>query len=196
MSKKLSQRKFEEHMSQLSPEELVGELAKLYKKFKDVQHFYQMEFGGKAGRVVVLDDYKKAVRGQFYSAASGSKKKPKAAQLRRILSDFKHLAVFQTDMVDLILYRVECAVDYTNDFGGVDLVFYESASNAFAQAVKIIQEEKLEELFMERCQNILMNTAGIGWDFQGMLATIYRDSFGAITLAKTRRSANRRLTTE
>ena len=177
MSKKLSQRQFEKHIALLSPEELVAELGKLFKKFKDVQHYYQMEYGEKDGRSGVLAEYKKAVKGQFYSASSNPKN-PKASQLRRILSDFKNVAVFQSDLVNLILYRVECAVDFTNDFGDIDSVFYESAENAFAQAVKIIQAEKLQTQFIERCQQIVLNTTDIGWGFHDTLLVIYFDCFG------------------
>lgn len=177
MSNKLSQRQFEKHIAQLQPEELAAELGKLFKKFKDVQHYYQMEFGEKDGRSGVLDEYKKSIRGQFYSA-SGNPKNPKASQLRKILADFKNVAVFQSDLVDLILYRVECAVDFTNDFGDIDMVFYESAGNAFAQATKIIDAEKLHPQFIERCQQIVTNTKGIGWGFHDDLLTIYVESFG------------------
>jgi Family of unknown function (DUF6155) len=192
MSKKLSQREFEKHIAQLPPEELVAELGKLFKKFKDVQHYYQMEYGEKDGRSGVLEEYKKSIRGQFYSV-NGNPKNPKASQLRKILADFKHIAVFQTDLVDIILYRVECAVDFTNDFGDFDMVFYESAGNAFAQATKIIEAEKLQSQYMERCQQIVMNTRGIGWSFHDDLETIYSDCFGDTLPINESRNRARRL---
>ena len=176
MSNKLSQRQFEKHIAQLPPEELMAELSKLFKKFKDVQHYYQMEYGEKEGRIGVLSAYKKAIKSQFYSA-SGNAKKPKASQLRKILSDFKNMAVFQSDLVDLILYRVECAVDFTNDFGDIDMVFYESAENAFAQATKIIEAEKLQAQFIERCQQVVLKTRDIGW---GFLRFVVRDLRGML----------------
>lgn len=172
MSSKLSQRQFEKQIAQLTQEELAAELSKLFKKFKDVQHYYQMELGEKDGRNVVLAEYKKAVRSQFYSV-NGNPKNPKAAQLRRILSDFKNMAVFQTDLVSLILYRVECAVDYTNEFGDIDSVFYESAINAFAQATKIIETEQLQDQFADRCEDIVVQTSGIGWGFFDDLQEIH-----------------------
>ncbi|MBK8567798.1 MAG: hypothetical protein IPN76_31890 [Saprospiraceae bacterium] len=45
MGSKLSQRQFEKHIAQLTQEELAAELSKLFKKFKDVQYYYQMELG-------------------------------------------------------------------------------------------------------------------------------------------------------
>ena len=136
-----------------------------------------MELGEKDGRNVVLAEYKKAVKSQFYSA-NGNPKNTKASQLRRILSDFKNMAVFQTDLVSLILYRVECAVDFTNDFGDIDSVFYESAINAFAQATKIIAAEKLQAQFAERCEGIVVQSSGIGWGFHDDLKEIHYDCFG------------------
>jgi Family of unknown function (DUF6155) len=192
MSNKLSQRQFEKHIAQLTPEELAAELGKLFKKFKDVQHYYQMEFGEKEGRSGVLAEYKKAIKGQFYSV-SGNPKNPKAAQLRKLLADFKNVAVFQTDLVDLVLYRVECAVDFTNDFGDINSVFYESAENAFAQATKIIEAEKLQAQFRERCQQVVLNTAGMGWGFHDSLYGIYEDCFGDDMPEMGRRNRNKRL---
>ncbi len=192
MSKKLSQREFEKHIAQLQPEELVAELGKLFKKFKDVQHYYQMEFGDKDSRSGVLEAYKKTIMAQFYST-NGNPKSPKASQLRKILSDFKNIAVFQSDLVDLILYRVECAVDFTNDFGDIDMVFYESAGNAFEQATKIIEAEKLEEQFIERCQQIVFNTHGIGWGFHDDLLSVYVEYFGSTLPLIEHRNRARRL---
>ncbi|MBK9014467.1 MAG: hypothetical protein IPM82_10475 [Saprospiraceae bacterium] len=180
-------------MALLSPEELVAELGKLFQRFKDVQHYYQMEYGEKDGRSGVLAEYKKSIKGQFYSLVSGNPKNPKASQLRRILADFKNVAVFQTDLVDLILYRVECAVDFTNEFGDIDMVFYESAENAFAQATKIIEAEKLQAQFMERCQQVVLNTAGMGWGFHDSLLEIYEDYFGDTLPTIGRRNRSLRL---
>ncbi|MCC6725749.1 MAG: hypothetical protein IT258_14665 [Saprospiraceae bacterium] len=192
MSGKLSQRQFEKQIAQLTQEELVAELSKLFKKFKDVQHYYQMELGEKDGRNVVLDEYKKSVKSQFY-AASGNPKNPKASQLRRILSDFKNMAVFQTDLVSLILYRVECAVDFTNDVGDIDSVFYESAANAFAQATKIIEAEKLQAQFAERCEDIVVQSSGIGWGFHDDLKEIHYECFGTRPKSLGYREGKKRL---
>lgn len=192
MSSKLSQRQFEKHIAQLTQEELAAELGRLFKKFKDVQHYYQMELGEKDGRSVVLAEYKKAVRSQFYSA-SGNPKNPKASQLRRILSDFKKMAVFQTDLVSLILYRVECAVDFTNDFGDIDSVFYESAANAFAQATKLIEAEKLQAQFAERCEEIVIQSSNTGWGFHDDLAEIHYDCFGTRPASLGFRAGKKRL---
>lgn len=177
MPKSLTQKQLEKHLAQLSQEELVAEVGKLFKRFKEVQQYYQMEFGEKEDRKMVLEKYKQQIRRQFYSPRSSYPQDPKAAELRRIISEFKKVAVFKSDVVDLILYRVECAVEFTNDFGDIDMPFYESTENAFNDATKIIGAEKLHQMFVARCQQIVTNTSNMGWGFYDTLAEIYYTCF-------------------
>lgn len=177
MPKSLTQKQLEKHLAQLSQEELVAEVGKLFKRFKEVQQYYQMEYGEKEDRKVVLEKYKQQIRRQFYSPRSGNPQYPKASELRRIISEFKKVAVFKSDVVDLILYRVECAVDFTNDFGDIDMPFYESTENAFNDVAKIIEGEQLHQVFVDRCQQIVINTSDIGWGFHDTMIEIYYTYF-------------------
>ena len=90
---------------------------------------------------------------------------PKASEVRRIISDFKRISVFPFDIADLILYRVELAVKFTNTYGDIDERFYTSTETAYEEALKLIQANNLQEYFRERGLDIQRQTQDIGWGF-------------------------------
>ncbi|MCO6486811.1 MAG: hypothetical protein J5I98_00270 [Phaeodactylibacter sp.] len=177
MAKKLTKKQLENHLQHLDKKELIAEVSKLFSRIEQVREYYQMEFGGKADREAVLADYKKQIRSQFYSSRSAYPQNPKASELRKIINAFKKVAVVSYDVVDLILYRVECAVEFTNDFGDIDDSFYTSAENAYRDALQLIEKEKLHSYFYDRCRQIVDDTWNIGWGFNDVLSGIFYEYF-------------------
>ena len=169
MAKKLTKKQLENHLQHLEKKELLAEVSKLFTRVEQVREYYQMEFGGKAEREKVLADYKKQIRSQFYSSRSASPRMPKAAELRKIINAFKKVAVVQYDVVDLMLYRVETAVEFTNDFGDIDQSFYQSTIKTYCDALQLIDKEKLHSYFNDRCGQIVDDASGIGWGFYDTL---------------------------
>lgn len=177
MAKKLTKKQLEAHLQHLDKKELITEVGKLFSRIEQVREYYQMEFGGKAEREAVLADYKKQIRSQFYSSRNANPLDPKASELRKIISAFKKVAVVPYDIVDLILYRVECAVEFTNDFGDIDEIFYVSTENAYRDVLQLIEKEKLHDYFRVRCEQIVNDSSGIGWGFSDAVWELFNDYF-------------------
>ncbi len=151
------------HLQSLTSDELVAEILKLVKRFKDVKTYFDMELGDSAQQAAIVEGVKQQIKKQFFPARGYGN--PKAAEVRKLISDFRKVSVFPFDVVDVLLYRVEQAVDFTNAYGDIDETFYTSAESAYEDALKLMSTHNLKDHFRNRCRTIQQKTDGIGWGF-------------------------------
>jgi len=177
MAEKLTKAKLKKHLGHLEQKELIEEIAKLFAKFKEVKQYYQMEYGSVADRNKIVEDYKKKIRNEFYTR-SGIPKYSSLSNLKKLLSNFSKSSPFKYDVIDVMLYRVEQAVEFTNDFGDIDERFYVSTEGVYANALHLITSEKLQKEFDVRAYDIVYNTRNIGWGFHDTLMEIYEEVYG------------------
>ena len=125
-----------------------------------------------------MKEYKKKIDKELNPSRAFRAGGPKASILRKIISDFKKIAVFQIDVIELILYRVELAIAFSDEFGDIDEPFYNSLENAFKDACKIIEKEKLFGHFAEQLRSVVDSTCDTGWGLHDGMSYIYEDYFG------------------
>jgi len=178
MAGKLTKAKLKKHLAHLEQKELIEEIGKLFTKFKEVKQYYQMEYGSNEDRTALLKDYKKKIDKEFYTRG-GIPRFPKAATLRKLLTEFKKISTFKYDLIELTLYRVEEAIDFSNAFGGIDEAYYVATSNAFEDAIRMIGEEKLEQEFKQVVFKLVKDTYNTGWGFydsmQHICSQVYQE---------------------
>ena len=163
------------YLNDLSKGALIKEIAKLYQKFGEVKTFYDIELSGDTSAVVqkVKDKIKKEyMPDRGFGKASSS-------EVKKVISKFAKVSIYPMDLIDVILYRVEMAIEFTNAYGDIDIQFYNSAVNAFHNALELIQKEMLKEKFKPRCSEIVYSTRNIGWGFHDELENAYNDYFMA-----------------
>ncbi len=168
---KLTQKK---HLDELHKKEVVEEILKLYAKFPQVKEYYQMELSEDTQSFV--EGYKKKIKAIYFPARGF--RHPRASAIRRIISKFKKVAVFDYDVVDLLLYRVENGIAYSKTFGGIDEAFYTSIESSFDEALKLIAKNNLFADFKDRCQQMVNDSEYIGWGFHDYLLEAYEECFG------------------
>ncbi len=171
---KITKVTFQKHLFQLDRKEMAQELLKLFGKFDNVRQFYQMDLGGDTSEL--LNVYKEKIRKEYFPNRGFGE--PKASIIRKILSDFKKVSVFEHDLIDLLLYRVELGVRFTNEFGDIDEPFYRSVTNSFDDALKLITENISHARFQDRCAGIVLATRHIGWGFHDDLLDGYVACYG------------------
>ena len=160
------------YLSQFTKEQLAGQILELHKKYKDVKEYY--EFSINPDLTTKREKVKEAVLECFFPKR-GFKLRLKDA--RKIISDFKKLEPDAESLADVMLYYVECGVQFTNDFGDIDEPFYNSIAGMFNNAAKFIQENGLSEMFLARAQKIMEDTNDIGWGFHDEMLDIYYSHF-------------------
>lgn len=170
---KITKLSLKKHLDELDKDEVVEEVLKLYAKFPQVKEYYQMELSDDTQTFV--EGYKKKIKAIYFPARGY--KHPRASAIRRIISKFKKVAVFEFDIIDLLLYRVENGIAYSKTFGGIDEAFYTSIQSSYDEALKLIAKNNLFSEFQERCQQIVTDSQYIGWGFHDYLSDAYEEFF-------------------
>ncbi|MEZ4994938.1 MAG: DUF6155 family protein [Saprospiraceae bacterium] len=147
------------YLDSLSEKELTQEIIKLYDKFEPVRQYYTMELSDDSEKV--LADFKAQLKKEYFPNRGFGRAGSKAS--RKIVSDFKKIAVHKKDVVELLLYRTEIMIDFTAAYGDMDEAFYNSLGSGFAEACKLIRQEQLESYFRAYCQELIGKCYDFGW---------------------------------
>ena len=85
---------------------------------------------------------------------------------------------FPKSIADLMLYYVECGVEFTNLYGDIDERFYSSLESMFADFVNLLNSMENDAFYRrqaKRIQAVFADTRSIGWGFADEMARIYFD---------------------
>ncbi len=145
-------------LSQKSQQELIKEIAELYKTFPQVKEYYQAQ---NADVTEIAKKYKAIIIKEF---AGTSRNFPKArySVARKAVSDFKKLTQEPALIADMMLVFVESASDFCNEWGPDGEIYYTSPENMFEDALNFIRQHKLLGDFQDRAYSIVRN-ATEGW---------------------------------
>jgi hypothetical protein len=151
---------------------LIKHISELYKKYKPVKEYF--DFYVNPDEEKILEQYKEKVREGFYPKRGFALK---LSISRNAINDFKKLGTSKESIVDLLLYYVECGVEFTNEFGDIDENFYSSIENIYAKALEISKKEGILEKFEDRTYEIVEQTENIGWGFHDYLGDVYSEHY-------------------
>ena len=153
-------------------ETLIKHITELYKKYKPVQEYF--DFYVNPNEADIIGKYKDQVREGFYPKRGY---KLRLSISRKAINDFKKLGTFKTGLCDLLLYYVECGVEFTNDFGDIDEAFYSSVENTYVDALKTMRKNGTLDKFHDRALKVLKDTDGMGWGFHDYLSDVYSEYY-------------------
>lgn len=147
---------------------LIDLISELYKKHKPVKDFF--DFYVHPDEKGLFEKHKAKVFEAFYPKR-GFQLKLKDA--RQAISEFKKFSPSNHLLAELMLFYVECGVQFTNDFGDIDENFYLSMERMFDQTLSLMKKEEILDQFSDRAAKILTDTDGMGWGFFYTLSDIY-----------------------
>lgn len=167
-------REFNKFINSLSEKELIKELQQLYSKLEPVRQYYQMELGEDAQ--AVISTFKQSIKKEYfpnrgYGAARNSVS-------RKVITEFKKIAVHSKYVVELLLYRAEMMIEFSDHYGDMEEAFYNSLGSSYKEACKLIKKEKLESLFKPLCRELIAKTYSFGYGVTFELEDYYRECFG------------------
>lgn len=160
-------------LKEMSKKDLENEVKKLYNKFKEVKKYYEVEFCEDTAEI--LNEYKQKIRKEYFPTRGFGKARNRES--RKMVNDFKKISIFQKDVVELLLYRVETMIDFTNEYGDINEAFYNSLESSFEEACKLIKAEKLEKEYGEECRRLMNETYHFGWGLYDGMRYIYKTYF-------------------
>ncbi len=167
-------RELNKYLNELTKKELEAEVKKLYTKFKVVKNFYDMELS--QDTTAILEQFKLKIQKEYLPARGFGRASNRES--KKVITEFKKIAVFKQDLIDLILFRVKVMLDYTFTYGDIDEPFYNSMDSSFGDACKLIKAEQLEKKYEAQLQNFIHQASKFGWGVYDSFVYLYEEYIG------------------
>lgn len=156
----------------MSQEELIDLLCKVYKGSKQAQALVDVALCGDAAEQALLSAYKKRVHDAFWGKQYSLKK------ARDAVLEFNKIAKNVENAAELMLYHVECGVDFTCEYGDIDEPFYGSVESMFSNFVTTVNHMDTADYYQrnaERILGIIRKADDCGWGFPYTLMELYHE---------------------
>lgn len=140
---------------------LIGELYKISSPVKEYLEFYAQPDEDNAYKIA-----RQRIHESFYPQRGFGYKLKEA---KEAITRFKRLSPSTEQYADILLYYVECGVQYTLDFGDMNEAFYSSLEGAYSKALAYIARENLREKFHDRSYKLVKDTEDMGWGFHDFI---------------------------
>lgn len=141
--------------------ELVSLICTAYKNSDFVYRQVELLLSGERAERELLEDFKRYIHETFFEIELSLR------TAKGYISDFKKLCGKPEYQADLMLYYVECGVEFTNTYGDIDERFYDSVVlmfNNFANLLHTLPESVCKK-FGQRVRRVHDNSQDIGWGF-------------------------------
>lgn len=158
---------------ELSKEDLIKEFEKLYKKFKEVKTFYDVELSGNTTEL--LKKAKAIIENQYFPKKGYGF--PKASVVKKVIDDFAKVSIYPKDLIELNLFRVQQAIAFTAAYGDIDMAYYTSLGAAFERTIKLIVQHKYQDEYKIFCKELVDKTQDFGWGLHDDLSNSYQTYF-------------------
>ncbi len=179
MTKKLTLTELKTALKKKTKNELVDEIAHLFKMFDTVNEHYQVSLNNDDS--AVLKKYKQIVEDEFIPVTPLSLPELRISVARKAISDYRKVAKSKLGIADIMLTYVEAGVHCTNEFGDIYESFYDSMESMYARVLKYILKEGLFHKFEPRIKAIVDDTEGCGWGFHDGLSEIYEEYIAKVS---------------
>lgn len=159
-------------LNSMEKRELVALISKLYKGSKQAQIIVDIELCGTPAENLLVANCKAKIHTAFF----GSRLSLKNA--RTAISDFRKASKNKESIADLMLFYVECGIEFTNMYGDVDEAFYNSIASMFSDFVDALNRLDSNAYYHRNAERILQvcqNADCVGWGFPEELWDIYNE---------------------
>ncbi len=163
-------------LSKAGHKDLLSLVGDLYGLRKENQDFLHARFLKDAS---TLAPYKETIE-RYISPAEPWKNTVKISLARKAISDYRKAVGDPHGLSELMLFYVECGVNFTLEFGDIDEPFYNSMVRVFSDGMRMLNQSDRDVIdkLLPRFSNAVQSTAEMGWGFYESL----RDTFETYSL--------------
>ena len=177
MSNKVNKQQLAKQLERLDKADLIEEICQLFSNFKVVQQHYQKQYGGKAARFQIVEDYRQQIEEEFYFKGDYPKN-PKIKELKKITKSFIKELSHKEDVIDLLLYQVEQIVSLALEIPDISMSFLSTAESLYTNALLMIDEDMLHIEFYKRAYKVVTKTNNINWYFHNTVKNVFVEVYG------------------
>lgn len=162
--------KLTQYIESLSLKDRAKEIKKLYQLFPEIVEYYQAKLSNE-GETELMNKYTLIIEREFRTYNIPGRARINIA--KKAVSDFIKISTHSFNIAEIMIRYVEAGVKFTNEYGDIDESFYNSMEIMFEKAFKYILENKMQDVFRERCVKIVSDTDDIGWGFHDNLSELF-----------------------
>ncbi len=164
-------------LKEKSDRELLSILSSCYKASDEVKFYLTSIVADDGDANEILIELKERLSQAFLATAkSGQPLGPNLKEARKIISDVKKLTKKPETIINFMLDYVEHGVEFTNKYGDMWDGYYSSIESMFEslETYLIKNVDKINvAVTMNRIENIVNKSNGIGWGFHDNLLDMY-----------------------
>ena len=142
---KITLNQLKQHLRNCDWEELITDVAKLFKRFPSVKEYYQIKLYSQAEREV-LAKYKKTIKDEFFPARGFGKARLSIA--KKAISDYRKMCDNEVDTIDIMLFYVEQGVKFTLAYGDINEAFYSSMEGMYEKALSAMNKLDVKNIWL------------------------------------------------
>lgn len=156
-------------------EDIIRMVLEMYDARKEAKEY--LDYYANPDEDCKLKEYKDIIREEFYPANERKEAKLRFAVCRKAVSDYKKLKPSPDKIADLMLFYVENACQFTNEYGDMWEQYYTSVENNFNRTMAFMNKNGLLEQFKPRLTKCMELASPCGWGFADAIACYYYDYF-------------------
>jgi len=158
------------HLNKSDKEDIIREVVTLFDKFKNVKEFYKSELAGEGNPM--LSTYKRKIE-EAYNKPN-PKERTTNINLNKLIKEFKKVSIYDRELADLMLYRVECGIAAIKRDNKRSATFYNCIISTFEDAVKLIVADRSLDEFQKRIDNTVKNSSVGKFEMKESLEKIFQ----------------------
>lgn len=152
---KLTKKALLKHLNRSDKEDIIREVVILFDKFKNVKEFYKAELSDESNPI--LEGYKKKIA-KAYSSPN-PKERTTNINLNKLINEFKKVSIYDRELADLMLCRVECGMNAIRRNNKRSPTFYNCILSTFDDTIKLIAADRSIDEFRQRINKVVKDSA-------------------------------------
>ncbi len=168
----MSKSTVKKHLQSLPKESIIDMVMEMYSARKEAQEY--LEFYTHPNERGKLEEYKSIIREEFYPTR---RREPQTrfAVCRKAVADFRKLKPSADALADLMVSYMECATQFTHDYGDMWEQYYASVEGNFSKTIKHIVSNGLWEEYDNRLRRCMEWASVCGYGFADTIAGMYEE---------------------
>lgn len=153
-------------LNALSQPELIELVKNLFDQSHENKLFLASRFSSQPLGEDAIAPYRKRIVDQFFPTRGFGKLG--LAEARKAIREYKKATSDLLGTAELMMVYVEQGTEFTNTYGDIDEVFYNSMESVLAELVKLLsspQGRVLYPVFSERLSELEHDAGDIGWGY-------------------------------
>ncbi len=149
----MSRRKLKAYLEELSKQELESQILELHDRLKEVKDFYKFVFNPQED--LMIEDAKLRISKEYFPVGKRKRPKKRRSVAQNKIKEFLKLGVDPQLILDVMLFNIEIALTYNEEYPIKQEAFYKSMLKSYREAFFYAKKNGLLKAHLIRFEKII-----------------------------------------